>query len=65
MRDDLFNELASHYDQQQLIEICLTAALSGVMARFHKTFLTDVDPETQEALAASCPLPLPPKPESS
>jgi len=24
--------------------------------RFHATFLTEVDPQTQEALAPSCPL---------
>lgn len=60
--DELYGAMAAHYSKEQMIEICLTAGLSGAMARFHKTFLTDVDPETQEGLGASCPFPMPPPP---
>jgi alkylhydroperoxidase family enzyme len=48
--DDLYQALTSHFDQQEIIEICLTVGLSNLVNRFHATFLTDVDAATREAL---------------
>ena len=48
--DELYADLTAHFDQQQIIEICLTVGLSNVVNRFHATFLTDVDAATTEAL---------------
>jgi len=38
--------------------------LSNMINRFHATFLTEVDPDTQQALAASCPLAYPDPPDT-
>ena len=63
--DDLtYGDLAVHFTQQQMIEICFTVGLSNLINRFHATFLTEVDPETQETLAPSCPLTYPEPPSS-
>ncbi|MDQ3384624.1 MAG: hypothetical protein M3503_01225 [Actinomycetota bacterium] len=55
---ELFGRLQQHLDQRQLIELCFTVGLSNVINRFHATFLTEVDPATQEVLAPSCPMPM-------
>lgn len=62
--DATYGALADHFSVEQCIEICFTVGLSNMINRFHATFLTEVDPETSQALASSCPLPLPPMPES-
>lgn len=58
--DELYADLSAHYSVDKMIEICFTVGLSNLINRFHATFLTDVDQMTQDALAPSCPLPLPP-----
>lgn len=58
--DKVYAELSAHYSVEKMIEICFTIGLSNLINRFHATFLTDVDQMTQDALAPSCPLPLPP-----
>ena len=45
-----------------VVELCFTVGLSNVINRFHATFLTAVDPETQEVLRDACPLALPASP---
>ena len=60
--DELYADLASHFDTKQIMELCATVGLSNQVNRFHATFLTDVDPGITDALGASCPLPLPPRP---
>lgn len=57
--DATYADLAEHFTVEQRIEICMTVGLSNLINRFHATFLTDLDPETQEALAPSCPLAYP------
>jgi alkylhydroperoxidase family enzyme len=59
--DELYSELSRHFDTKAIMEICFTVGMSGMVNRFHATFLTDVDPETLEAVGA-CPLNLPPAP---
>jgi alkylhydroperoxidase family enzyme len=62
--DDLYGDLARHFDTRQIIELCATVGLSNQVNRFHATFLTDLDPTITEALEPSCPLPLPPIPHA-
>jgi alkylhydroperoxidase family enzyme len=61
--DATYGALAEHFDDRQIIEICFTVGLSGMINRFHATFLTELDPDTGEAVAASCPLAFPPVPD--
>ncbi len=56
--DELFGRLSEHLTQHQLIELCFTVGLSNVINRFHATFLTEVDPATEEVVSPSCPLPM-------
>lgn len=56
--NELFARLSTHFDQRQIIELCFTVGLSNTINRFHATFLTDVDPETDEVLGAACPMPM-------
>lgn len=60
--DGTYGELAEHFTREQIVEICFTVGLSNVINRFHATFLTEVDPQTQEVLAPSCPLAYPEPP---
>ena len=60
--DRTYGDLADHFTPEQIIEICFTVGLSNMINRIHATFLTEVDPETQEALAPSCPLAYPEAP---
>ena len=57
--DELYGRLAEHLDQRQIIELCFTVGLSNVINRFHATFLTEVDPGTNEVLGPSCAMPIP------
>jgi alkylhydroperoxidase family enzyme len=61
--DGTYGELACHFSPEQIIEICFTVGMSNMINRFHATFLTAVDPGTQEALAPACPLTYPDAPE--
>ncbi len=63
--DTIYGALAEYFSPEQMIEICFTVGLSNMINRFHATFLTDVDPDTQEALAPSCPLPFPAVPDGA
>jgi alkylhydroperoxidase family enzyme len=60
--DELYSELARHFDVRQIFELCMTIGLANQINRFHATFLTDLDDAIGAALGASCPLPLPPEP---
>jgi alkylhydroperoxidase family enzyme len=56
--NDLYGRLEAHFTTSQIMEICFTVGMSNVINRFHATFLTEVDPETNEAVAPTCPLPM-------
>jgi len=60
--DATYGALTEHFTQDQIIEICFTVGLSNMINRFHATFLTELDPSTQAALAPSCPLAYPDPP---
>ena len=51
-----YGNLSAHFTPEQIIEICFTIGMSNMINRFHATFLTELDPATQQALADSCPL---------
>jgi alkylhydroperoxidase family enzyme len=59
--DALYNELATYYSREQIMDICLVVGMSNVVNRFHATFKTDVDPSTLETVLApgESPIPLP------
>jgi alkylhydroperoxidase family enzyme len=57
--DGTYGALAAHFDTKQLIELCFIVGLSNMVNRFHATFLTELDPATQEVLSESCPLDFP------
>lgn len=63
--DELYEELASHYEREALLEIWALVGVSNMINRFHATFHTDVDKEVLDAVEAgdaefgACPLPLP------
>lgn len=62
---ETYEDLEKHFSTQQIMEIFLMAGMSGLVNRFHATFLTDVDEQTLEAVAAgdemeaACTLPRP------
>jgi alkylhydroperoxidase family enzyme len=58
--DARYAELAAHYSPAEIIELCFIVGLSNLVNRFHATFQTPLDPATVDAVARSCPLPLPP-----
>jgi alkylhydroperoxidase family enzyme len=62
--DELYGELARHFDTRQIIELCMTVGLSNQVNRFHATFLTNLDEAISAVLGANSPLPLPPEPGS-
>ena len=57
--EQTYSALTEHFSREQIIEICFTVGLANTINRFHATFLTEVDPQTQEVLAPSCPLAYP------
>ncbi len=61
--DRTYGDLAAHFSKEQIIEICMTVGLANLINRFHATFLTELDPDTQEVLAQSCPVPYPNVPD--
>ena len=63
--EQTYSALTEHFSREQIIEICFTVGLANTINRFHATFLTEVDPQTQEVLAPSCPLAYPDLPAGS
>ena len=63
--DETYTDLTRHFDEQQIIDLCLIVGLSNVVNRFHATFRTDVDAQTLaeveagNAEAGVCPIPIP------
>lgn len=63
--DEVYANLAKHYTDEQIVEICIVVGLSNMVNRFHATFLTDVDEATTQANSeadarvGACTLPRP------
>lgn len=60
--DEIYGDLAEHFDTQQIMEFWAAVTMSNDTNRFHATFLTDLEQTTLDAIGSSCPLPLPPLP---
>ena len=60
--DATWAALREHFDPRQIMEIIFTCGLNQMISRFHAAVRTDVDAETMDELATSCPvrLPVPP-----
>ena len=67
--DATYAELERHFDDAQIIDLCLTVGMSNVVNRFHATFRTYVDESTLATVEAGnaepgvCPIPLPRAPQ--
>ncbi len=66
INQELYDRLTEHFFTEQIMEIFLMVSMSGLVNRFHATFLTDVDESTLEAVeagdtqaGAACSLPRP------
>ena len=65
INQELYGGLTKHFSTEQVMEIFLMVSMSGLVNRFHATFLTDVDESTLEAVkegdvqAGACSLPRP------
>ena len=60
--DELFAGLREHFTLHELMELCFTIGIAGVINRFHATFHTPLDEHTREAFAAGSPIPIPAPP---
>lgn len=54
----LYAELEARFPRDELMELCMTVALSALVNRVHATFQTDVDDSTRAQVgdAAFCPI---------
>lgn len=63
--DATYADLAEHFTDEQMVELCMVIGLSNMVNRFHATFQTDVDDMTTDAnaeadrAAGACTLPRP------
>jgi alkylhydroperoxidase family enzyme len=55
--DELYAQLETHFDPQQLIVLCYIVGLANMVNRFHATFHTPLNARTQDAFLASGLLP--------
>ena len=60
--DELFAALREHFSVQQLMELCFTIGIAGIINRFHATFHTPLDESTREAFESGSPIPIPAPP---
>lgn len=63
--NEIYEDLERHFPVEKMVQICFVVGLAGMTNRFHKTFLTTVDPSTQEEITASCPMPVPQPPSQA
>ena len=63
--DEIYGNLAKHFDTRQIMEISFTVGLDQLVSRFHATVQTDVDSVTTDQLMDSCPVALPPPPQQA
>ncbi len=60
---EIYDELARHFNTKQIVELCLMVGGSNFVNRLHATFLTDVEQttldnlEAGDAVAGACSLP--------
>ena len=63
--DALYGRLQTHFSQDQIMEICMLSGLSNMVNRYHLTFHTDLDEETERMVAPTCRVPMPTRPAHS
>lgn len=63
--DELYQQLSTHFPVETQVQLSFIVGFAGLINRFHGTFLTELDPVSQEALVVSCPVPLPSRPASA
>jgi len=63
--DELFNSLREHFTLEQLMELCFTIGIAGIINRFHATFHTPLDESTRQAFESGAPIPIPAPPGDS
>lgn len=58
VNDALYAELEARFSREELMELCMTVALSALVNRVHATFRTDVDDATRAQVgdAMFCPI---------
>jgi alkylhydroperoxidase family enzyme len=61
--DGLFTALREHFTLQQLMELCFTIGIAGIINRFHATFHTPLDESTRAAFERGGPIPIPAPPD--
>lgn len=61
--DELFEALREQFTLQQLMELCFTIGIAGIVNRFHATFHTPLDESTRQAFEAGSPIPIPAPPD--
>lgn len=56
--DALYAELAARFNNEELIDLCVTIGMSALVNRVHATFRTDLDESTREVVGAApaCPI---------
>jgi alkylhydroperoxidase family enzyme len=60
--DDLFASLREHFTLHQLMELCFTIGIAGIINGFHRTFHTPLDDSTRAAFESGSPIPIPAPP---
>jgi alkylhydroperoxidase family enzyme len=63
--DELFAALRQHFTLEQLMELCFTIGIAGIINRFHATFHTPLDESTRAAFEGGGPIPIPAPPADS
>jgi alkylhydroperoxidase family enzyme len=61
--DELFEALREQFTLHQLMELCFTIGVAGIVNRFHATFHTPLDERTRQAFETGSPIPLPAPPD--
>ena len=44
--DELYSRVSERFTEKEIIDICFTSGISGIINRIHGTFQTDVDERT-------------------
>ena len=53
MRDGIFEQLKTHFSEEQIVELSWRIALCGAFNRFNDALQLDLEPETQAVLDAA------------
>jgi alkylhydroperoxidase family enzyme len=49
--DELYAELGEHFNETEIMKLCVTVSFAGLVNRVHATFLTDLDEMTLDSVA--------------